>query len=840
MAARAITASLLSLGLVLSTSNAQAWTIGTGFTKGCHERITAKAYEDFLLDLPVRSLIVPLSATWRRVGPFLIEQVDQDPANLTDRQEFLLVSMLVGIRAPDTEGHSILNLDSVRLLHTDPNPVGQYDHALRGLDDDGEDGAVAAVLGTRQVILDNFAEAIKIIQLSPEEQIITTKIFFDFYGEIEIDVWGPGFYVGRAAHALQDSFAHTIRDEHDGFHSIISVFNFSEAIQGTLEVARDGSPHSIAMDECEEATEKTREAAIRATRDLFVAARERIVGRDSNSVEQVLDNWMNYKRGCNAENKFCDNQGWADLAATSETGPVIACSTTGHTSGGQSMRGSFFFGFLVLGGLAIRRRVWRTRLLVAMLALISLGCTREEDVFSESLRDRETATDFSAALQFEGATHVPISIEGAQEDGPLLESFIFPIRLISDRQFEITVVAGSATQADVDAVIIQIKDSTEHLRIPVTVAADGTATIRGQLKSGEVDHTGARFSMNIGLENVSGAIGRQGSGAVTVLEQPDSFDLEMLALVAHRTGVEAVGFPNDAASNVMVTAGEEGLLMLWDLETKRRTLTLDGHSKSEATRVFDVAATSDAEWMVSAGQDGTVRFWDSTTLTEVAARADHGAPVKAIALSPDDATTASGGWDGTVRLWQTRTGVPQQPAVLMIDDRINAVEFSPDGALLAVGTGRLTHPGKVVIYDAVSWNQVAEITTIDGLALDGEVTALAFSPDGNALVAGFGRGGAAMFDTSTWVLIRKLEGAPADTIENLGMPAQLPGVVMGLTLNGRMTFWGPNGEVIGQRRADNQMFAFRLSSDGKRIGLGTAIGTAWVVNVDQLGLSITP
>lgn len=62
--------------------------------------------------------------------------------------------------APDTEGHSVLNLENARELHTDPNPEGQYAHALRALDDDWDTADQSAVEGTRSAIRRELSEAL--------------------------------------------------------------------------------------------------------------------------------------------------------------------------------------------------------------------------------------------------------------------------------------------------------------------------------------------------------------------------------------------------------------------------------------------------------------------------------------------------------------------------------------------------------------------------------------------------------------------------------------------------------------------------------------------------------
>lgn len=351
----------LALSVCLAaTTTANAFTIGTGFgTDGCHERITAAAYQDFLLQLPLAGVELPRSSVWKRVGGFLVQEVDVDRGTLDDRQFFLLTSLLVGVRSPDTEGHAVLNLDAVRALHTDPDPEGQYAHALRATTDDFVDGDLAAVAGTRAVIRSEIENAFELSQLPPEQQIEEVSIYFDFYGVVNVKVWGPAYHVGRAAHALQDSFSHTIRDEHDGLRTILTVLNFSEAVGGTLNEERDGLPHSASLDECGEATAGTFEAASRATRDLFVATRDTFRGRNPNAVLDVLDAWVRYRGGCTEENGFCDNDYWLDVLREEPSGPYLCNVGWMESAWGRS------FAHIWISAIALlwwrRRFRWRSR-----------------------------------------------------------------------------------------------------------------------------------------------------------------------------------------------------------------------------------------------------------------------------------------------------------------------------------------------------------------------------------------------------------------------------------------------------------------------------------------------
>jgi len=318
-------AALASLVLLASARPALAFSIASGFSEPCHEVITADAFDDVVLDLPSDLLVLPEDddGEWRRVGRFVLESVGIDPTSVSETEFFVLTSVLVGVRSPDTEGHAILNLESARTIHTSRDPGDQYAHALRAVDDDGPMGDVVAVAGTRARILSEMRMGRDALAREAPEQLEEVTLYFDFYGLVELEVWAPAYHLGRAAHAIQDSFSHTIRDDADELHTILTVFNFVEAVAGTLRESRDGIAHSDAMDRCNDATAETRAAAREATGDLFRAATQYYLGRDDEAIGGVLDAWIRHREGCTLGDLYCDNGRWLELARHDPSTPYV-------------------------------------------------------------------------------------------------------------------------------------------------------------------------------------------------------------------------------------------------------------------------------------------------------------------------------------------------------------------------------------------------------------------------------------------------------------------------------------------------------------------------------------
>ena len=167
------------------------------------------------------------------------------------------------------------------------------------------------------------------------EQLIEIRIYFDFYGQVKMPVWGPAFYLGKALHIIQDSFTHTIRSE--DMTKILHVLNYAEALYGKWEQQRDGLRHSTGLDSCSENNEKDK-AAGEATKELFEIANSIIFdGLNPDTASSTfIDKWFQYQPGCDYANNYCDSK-WAVIAAASPTVPytqaVFGCNLAAYAQG---------------------------------------------------------------------------------------------------------------------------------------------------------------------------------------------------------------------------------------------------------------------------------------------------------------------------------------------------------------------------------------------------------------------------------------------------------------------------------------------------------------------------
>lgn len=370
------------LCVLLHTGLASGYTLVTSVSESCHERMTFEAINFYLNQ--VQSSVepnfkVPDDRITRQLMALVRPMV---PAARTDHELFIALSVLVGVRAPDTEGHSTLNLAALRRLHADPAPIGQYAHALRGPDDDGLEGDLIAVEGTKAVIRDELAQSLQIFQDAqsrPEALIASRAFFIEHYDTVQVPVSLSGYHLGRAIHALQDAHAHMVRSG-ERYEHIVHVTNYVDAVNGTLKVERDGRAHSNALDDCNRADVEPIAALARA-RSVAVARAltDAALMGDADAIERGLSpctdsatdpmqcGWIEYEPVCKAAIEAGDTAAQAEVCCTAANdfcsatvpaaaivkldpaGPYLGCSSIPGANDGWS-------GWWLLALVGVRRR----------------------------------------------------------------------------------------------------------------------------------------------------------------------------------------------------------------------------------------------------------------------------------------------------------------------------------------------------------------------------------------------------------------------------------------------------------------------------------------------------
>jgi WD40 repeat protein len=158
--------------------------------------------------------------------------------------------------------------------------------------------------------------------------------------------------------------------------------------------------------------------------------------------------------------------------------------------------------------------------------------------------------------------------------------------------------------------------------------------------------------------------------------------------------------------------------------------------------VYEATFTRDSTGVVTAGADGTVRFWDATTgrlIQSFRQPRPNGEVVRYFALAVSPAGTQVAAIDATgsvVHVWDMHSGALLQE---LVDDspppNMPLLEFSNDGGWLAASAG-----DGVRVHETTTWKRVL---LIPGPGID----TLSFDPTGPRLATATSRG-----DVSIWAI----------------------------------------------------------------------------------------
>ena len=203
---------LFLLGL-FACSESFAYEVGGRFGKSCHEEIALPAFLEALDTLAAfeSNIDLPEDGTTLSLIRAIEETSREHGRPLSKKQAFILMSMMLGVRAPDLDGHASSNLAHTRAEHADDDDNAQYVHTLRGKNDDDDIGDAMAIEGTYRAVMDHVSQAYKFKSVTLSLFNIQQKLYLDYYGRIDVTVNASAFHLGFAAHTIADSFSHTIR-----------------------------------------------------------------------------------------------------------------------------------------------------------------------------------------------------------------------------------------------------------------------------------------------------------------------------------------------------------------------------------------------------------------------------------------------------------------------------------------------------------------------------------------------------------------------------------------------------------------------------------------------------
>jgi eukaryotic-like serine/threonine-protein kinase len=230
-----------------------------------------------------------------------------------------------------------------------------------------------------------------------------------------------------------------------------------------------------------------------------------------------------------------------------------------------------------------------------------------------------------------------------------------------------------------------------------------------------ISPNGEQVAVGNGTFNNDGSTTGSGDQALQVWDARTK--KKLLTIPGHTAGVSSVAF-SPKGTQILSGSGD-GTAKLWDAVSGALLSVFKGHTGS----VSSVAFSPDGKRIATGGQDRTGRFWNSVTGDELFVLAGHTKPVSSVAVSPDGHWIVTGSHDETARVWEAATARLVR-TIEVRTSKVYSIAFSPDSRRLAIAG--FDFP---TIWDLANTNE-------DPITLQGHtvVSSIAFSPDGKRIV----------------------------------------------------------------------------------------------------------
>jgi RNA polymerase sigma factor (sigma-70 family) len=299
--------------------------------------------------------------------------------------------------------------------------------------------------------------------------------------------------------------------------------------------------------------------------------------------------------------------------------------------------------------------------------------------------------------------------------------------------------------------------------------------------------------------------------------------VELHRFEGHEGGFQSVAFSRDGTT--LAAGGRDHTLRLWELPSGKELRPRD----SQFDGVFALAFAPDGRTVATGGGDRSVRLWDAGTGKEIRVVGMHDGWVQCVAFSPDGSLLASGSLDKTARLWDVTRG--RELHRLAVNDEVKALAFAPDGKTLATAS---SYSGCVIhLWDVARGKEVGQLSAPEE-EIRG-VTCIAFSPDGKTLAAGNHHDPIHLWD----LRLARLTGPTTMRHEHCACLVFSPDgrTLATSNLNGDLRLWET---ATGKERRQFHGHPCSFSPDGKILAVGSEHGVdLWDLAADANVATLT-
>lgn len=170
------------------------------------------------------------------------------------------------------------------------------------------------------------------------------------------------------------------------------------------------------------------------------------------------------------------------------------------------------------------------------------------------------------------------------------------------------------------------------------------------------------------------------------------------ALPLHNGRIWDVCHPTPAISqepNHLITAGDDGVLALWDLRTERPVYLFHEDGKG----ILCVAPHPVDAMLISGNAQGEIQYWETQFEGQTRSWRAHNKPIRHLKMSHHGQWFLTADDSNTVYMWRTNDG---ELLTTFSTERtpIRTIALDPDNRWLAL----VDHTDQIVLWDVSSWN----------------------------------------------------------------------------------------------------------------------------------------